>query len=112
MEDVALEQFRKFKPSIIATVLFISHLLDESDQDASTTATLICVNIHFFIHNGFTLNILTTMLYHMDICTEQYNCASDIYILSWLTLELCIIIDRADVASVHVKDIADVNNPI
>ena len=39
----------------------------------------------------------------MDGCANQYNCASDIYLLSCLALECYIIIDRSVGAPVHGK---------
>ena len=38
MEGVALDQFKKWKPSTIPMAHFNSHLSDKSDQDDSTTA--------------------------------------------------------------------------
>ena len=45
MEGVALDQFKKWKPFTIPMGKFNSHLSDESDQDASATAT----NLHIII---------------------------------------------------------------
>ena len=48
------------------------------------------------------------MWYHMDGCANQYSCASDIYLLSCLTLEYSIIIiNIAVVSPVNGKDVED-----
>ena len=43
---------------------------------------------------------------HTDDNEKQYRCESDIYILSCLTLEFYIIINRSVGAPGHVKDVA------
>ena len=49
MEGVALDNFNKLKPSTIPMAQFHSHLSDEDDQDARTTATYLLILIQFII---------------------------------------------------------------
>ena len=65
---------------------FHSRLSDTSDKDASTTATNICILLHFLLSEVFITSLLKTMWYHTDGCTKQYCCKSDIYLLSCLAL--------------------------
>ena len=49
MEGVAIEHFNKLKPSTIPMTHFNSRLSDESDQDDSTPATNVCINLQLFL---------------------------------------------------------------
>ena len=71
---------------------FHSRLSDASDQDASTTATRLHIILQFILTKGLIAPLLTTVCDHMDVCTNQYCCASDIYLLICIHLEFYIII--------------------
>ena len=47
------------------------------------------------------------MSYHTNGCTNQYHFAHDIYILSYISLEFLIIIDRAFDVPGHGNDVVD-----
>ena len=84
MDGITLDQFNKSKPSTIHMAQFHSHLSDEIDQDASTTATHICIIIFLLLSKGFINSFLTSMWDHMDSCANQYNFSYGIYLLSCL----------------------------
>ena len=86
MEVVALDHFNKFKPSTIPMENFHSNVSDESDQDASTTETHLCIIIQFLLTNWMISPLLTTMWDHTDGCANKYCCAYNIYLLSCLDL--------------------------
>ena len=75
MEVVAFDHFNKFKPSTIPMAQFHYHLSDESDQDASTTATHLCIILKFLLTEKMISPYLTTMWDHTDGCSKQYHCA-------------------------------------
>ena len=75
-------------------VQFHSHLSDKSDQYDSTTATHLCIILHIILTKKMISLFLTTLWDHTDGCANQYPCVSDVYMLSWLALEIYIIIDR------------------
>ena len=82
---------------------FHYRLSNEIDQDYSTTATHLRILLRFLLSNLFIASIFTTMWHHTDCCTKHHRCEYAIYLLSCLTLEFCIIIDRAVGAPGHVK---------
>ena len=86
MEGVALEHFNKLKPSTIPMAQSNSHLSNENYQDASTTATHICIIIKFLLTKQIIDHFLTTAWDHTDSCEKQYQCALAIYILSYISL--------------------------
>ena len=94
MEGVALDHSNKLKPSTIPMTQFNSSLSDESDQDAITTATHLCIIIQFILTNKTIYPYLTTIWDHTDGCANQYRCEKDIYLLSCIALECSIIIER------------------
>ena len=55
MEGVLLKQFNKIKPPTIPLEKSNYHLSDESDQDASTTATHHHIILQFIVSKGFTI---------------------------------------------------------
>ena len=82
---------------------FHYNLFDESDHHASTTATHICILIQFILTKKWIAPLFTTIWDHTDGCTNQYCCASAIYLLSCIDLEYCININRAVGAPGHGK---------
>ena len=58
---------------------------------------------NYLLQKALIASFLTTMLYHTGGCANQYCCALDICILSYLALVFSIIIDRSVGAPVHVK---------
>ena len=86
IEGVALEKFNKLKQSTIPMANFHSNLSDESDQDASTTETHLCIIIQFLLTKWMIYPLLTTMWDHTDGCANKYCCASAIYLISCLVL--------------------------
>ena len=80
MEGVALDHSNKLKPSTIPMTQFHSSLSDESDQDAITTATHLCIIIQFILTKVMITSLLTTVWDHMD------GCVSSIYLLSCIDL--------------------------
>ena len=89
-----------------------NNLPDESDHDAITTATHICIIIQFPLTKWFIALFLKTIWYHMGGCANHYRCASDIYLLSYLSLKFYIIIDGEFGIPGHVKDFVDGLNNI
>ena len=59
---------------------FYSYLSYEIHQDASTTLAHIQTPPQFLIHKGFMSSLLTTIWDHICGCTQNYCCASDIYL--------------------------------
>ena len=92
MEGVALEHFKKLKPSTIPMAKFNSSLSDESDQDASTTATNICTLLQFIFAKHMISPLLTMMWYKMNGCANQYRCALDLYLLSFLVYNVILLL--------------------
>ena len=86
MEVVALEKFNKLRPSTVFMTKFHSRLSDEVDQDASTTVTNIHILLQFLLIEEMISPLLKTMWDYTDGCANHYCCASDIYLLSCLTL--------------------------
>ena len=56
MEGVALDHFKKLKPSTTPMVQFNSNLSHESDQYARTTAKHLCIIIHIIHKKGLWLH--------------------------------------------------------
>ena len=54
--------------------------------------------------------LLTTMWDHTDGCTNQYRCASAVYLISCIALEFSVINYKSLGASVHGKDFFDSTN--
>ena len=66
-------------------------LSDESNQDDRTTATHLNIIIHFLLSKGFIVSFLETIRYCTDGWSNQYHCASSIYILSYIASELLLL---------------------
>ena len=74
-------------------------------QDARTTTTYLRILLRFILTKTMISPFLTTMWDHTDGCAKQYCFASAIYLLSCITLEFSIIIDRAVGAPGNGKDV-------
>ena len=94
MEGVLLDKFNKFQPLNIPMEQFRSCLSDESYQYASTTETQNFIILQFLLAKTMMAPFLATMWDHTNGCTNWYCFASAIYVLSCLTLEFSINIDR------------------
>ena len=94
MGEVVLDHFNKLKPSTMPMVKFYSCLSNESYQDASNTATHLCILPQFILKNGTIAPFLTIVWDQTDSCENQYRYASTIYLISCIDLEFSIIIDR------------------
>ena len=86
MAGILLEHLQKLKPSTIPMAKFHSNLSDESDQDASTTATHLCVLLQSLLTKGFIDPFWRNMCDHKDGCTNQYHLESYIYLITCLAL--------------------------
>ena len=73
MEGVPLERFKKLKPSTIPMAQFNQHLSGESDQNASTTATHLCIILQLIISKDFIDSLLKTICDHTDGFVKQYG---------------------------------------
>ena len=81
MEGFALDHFNKFKTSTIPMAQFHSNLSDKSGQYSITTATHICILLHFLLKKQVIGPLFTTMWDHTDGFSNQYRCISSIYLL-------------------------------
>ena len=70
-----------------------SCLSDEIYKFASTTATHINILLQCILTHKMISQYLTTVCDHTDGFTKQYRCAYSIYLLSFIALEVSIIID-------------------
>ena len=110
MEGVLLEKFNKLKPSNIPKTQFNSRISDERHQDGSATARNLRIHLFIIFSKGFIASFLTIRWYHSDGCKNQCHCAPAIYLLLWIDLELCMIIDRAVSAPGNGNYVIDGNN--
>jgi hypothetical protein len=84
---------------------FHSHLSDMSKQDASTThAHLICL-LNKLCGTSEVKARKTTILDHSDRCSKKYRCGTALYLLSVLSSQFGVTIDRMIGAPGHVKDL-------
>ena len=98
------------KDQIDRTMQFHSHLSDMSKQDASTThAHLICL-LNKLCGTGEVKTRKTTILDHSDGCSKQYRCGTALYLLSVLSSQFGVAIDRMIGAPGHGKDVVDALN--
>ena len=84
MEGVSLERFNKLKPSTLFMAQFNSRLSDKIEQDDSTTTTHPHIILRFLLFKGLINSLLTTILDHTNVCSDQYHSESLIYLLTWL----------------------------
>jgi hypothetical protein len=100
------------KDQIVRTMQFHSHLSDMSKQDASSThAHLICL-LNKLCATGEikAQGRKTTILDHSDGCSKQYRCGTALYLLSVLSSQFGVTVDRMIGAPGHGKDVVDALN--
>lgn len=85
---------------------FHAHFADDNLQNAYSTHHHMQVLIKYLKDNHY-LEDDGTLWEGCDGCTKQYRCAVVLYLLSWLSVEHRITIDRAISAPGHGKDIVD-----
>jgi hypothetical protein len=92
------------------TMKFHSHLSDHSKQDAATTHAHMCVLLNELKDSGEVVPGRTTILDHSDGCSKQYRCGTAIYLLSVLSSQFGVTVDRMIGAPGHGKDVVDALN--
>jgi hypothetical protein len=92
------------------TMKFHSHLSDHSKQDAATTHAHMCVLLNKLKETGEVVPRTTTILDHSDGCSKQYRCGTAIYLLSVLSSQFGVTVDRMIGAPGHGKDVVDALN--
>jgi hypothetical protein len=92
------------------TMKFHSHLSDHSKQDAATTHAHMCVLLSKLRDTGEVVTRTTTILDHLDGCSKQYRCGTAIYLLSVLSSQFGVTVDRMIGAPGHGKDVVDALN--
>ena len=83
--------------------LFLS---GDSKQDAATTTSHSKRLISFLKNKKILTTSLSTIWENTDVCTEQYRCASAMYLMSMMSQTYSIIIDRGISAPGHGKEVA------
>jgi hypothetical protein len=86
---------------------FHSHFSDASRQDAATTHSHMVVLLNLLKSRGELKSGRTILFDETDGCGKQYRCGNALYLLSVLSAQFQIVIDRAIGAPGHGKDIVD-----
>jgi hypothetical protein len=94
----------------LRTMKFHSHFSDHSKQDAATTHAHMCVLLNKLKDSGEVVPRRTTILDHSDGCSKQYRCGTAIYLLSVLSSQFGVTVDRMIGAPGHGKDVVDALN--
>ena len=115
IEGIALEHFSAAPqadinlttPSRPRHALFYSLLSDNSKQDDATTTTHSKRLISLLKNKQVLTTSLSTIWENTDGCSEQYRCASALYLMSVMSQTYHIIIDRGISAPGNEKEVVD-----
>ena len=120
IEGIALENFSAEPQADINSTtlsrprhaLFHSFLSDDSKQDASTTTAHSKRLISLLNNKQVLTTSLSTIWGNNDGCAEQYRCDSALYLMSVISQNYSLIIDRGISAPGHGKEVVDGLNDV
>ena len=92
--------------------MFHSFLSDDSKQDSATTTAHSKRLISFLKKKQVLTTSLITIWENTDDCSEQYRCASALYLMSVMSQTYSIIIDRGTSAHGNGKEVVDGLNAV
>ena len=120
IEGIALEHFSAAPQADINSstlsrprhAVFHSFLSDNSKQDAATTTAHSKLLIPLLKNKQVLTTSLSTIWENTDGCGEQYRCASAMYLMSVMSQNYSIIIDRGISSPGHGKELVYVLNDV
>ena len=92
--------------------LFRLFLSDDIKQDAVTITSHIKCIIEFLKQHRLMPNMLSTIWENIDGCDEHYICATALYLMSMLSQDFYVIIDRGISSPGHGREVVDGLNTI